>query len=108
MAMIRPGAICEALLPGLRQEDVRWGLEVLNVELQDDNAGVIVEFAEGSADAHLRGSRFTLQSDDCGSILNLNLCQSHLWSPLFDYSPTARMFQNTMPRRIYANLFINR
>jgi 2-polyprenyl-6-methoxyphenol hydroxylase-like FAD-dependent oxidoreductase len=50
MVMIRRGAICEALLPVLRQEDVHWGLEVLNVELQDDGAGVIVEFADGTTE----------------------------------------------------------
>jgi 2-polyprenyl-6-methoxyphenol hydroxylase-like FAD-dependent oxidoreductase len=50
MVMIRRGAICEALLPGLRQDDVRWGLEVLNVELQDDGNGVIVEFADGTTE----------------------------------------------------------
>jgi 2-polyprenyl-6-methoxyphenol hydroxylase-like FAD-dependent oxidoreductase len=48
MVMIRRAAICEALLPGLRQEDVRWGLEVLKVELQYDGNGVIVEFADGT------------------------------------------------------------
>ena len=26
--MIRPGTISESLLPGLRQEDVRWGLSL--------------------------------------------------------------------------------
>jgi 2-polyprenyl-6-methoxyphenol hydroxylase-like FAD-dependent oxidoreductase len=50
MVVVRRGAVCEALLPGLRQEDVRWGLEVLNVELQDDGAGVIVEFADGTTE----------------------------------------------------------
>jgi 2-polyprenyl-6-methoxyphenol hydroxylase-like FAD-dependent oxidoreductase len=34
----------------LRKEDVRWGLEVLKVELQDDGAGVIVEFADGTTE----------------------------------------------------------
>jgi len=34
----------------LREEDVRWGLEVLKVELQDDGAGVIVEFADGTTE----------------------------------------------------------
>ena len=48
MMIIRRAAICEALLPGLREEDVRWELEVLKVELQDDGAGVIVEFADGT------------------------------------------------------------
>ena len=28
MVMMRPESICEALFPGLRQGDVRWGLEV--------------------------------------------------------------------------------
>ena len=50
MVMIRRAAICEALLPGLRQEDVRWELEVLNVKLQDDGTGVIVEFADGTSE----------------------------------------------------------
>ena len=50
MVMIRRAAICEALLPGLKQEDVRWGLEVLNVKLQDDGTGVIVEFADGTSE----------------------------------------------------------
>jgi 2-polyprenyl-6-methoxyphenol hydroxylase-like FAD-dependent oxidoreductase len=50
MVMIRRAAICEALLPGLRPEDVRWGLEVLGVKLQDDGAGVIVEFADGTTE----------------------------------------------------------
>ena len=50
MVMMRRASICEALLPGLRQEDVRWGLEVLSVKLQDDGAGVIVEFADGTTE----------------------------------------------------------
>jgi 2-polyprenyl-6-methoxyphenol hydroxylase-like FAD-dependent oxidoreductase len=50
MVMIRRAAVCEALLPGLRQEDVRWGLEVLKVELQDNGNGVIVEFADGTTE----------------------------------------------------------
>ena len=50
MVMIRRAAICESLLPGLRQEDVRWELEVLKVEVQDDGAGVIVEFADGTTE----------------------------------------------------------
>ena len=48
--MIRRAAICEALLPGLRQEDVRWELEVLRVDVQDEGAGVIVEFANGTTE----------------------------------------------------------
>ena len=50
MVMIRRAAICEALLPSLRQEDVRWRLEVLSVKLQDDGSEVIVEFADGTTE----------------------------------------------------------
>ena len=50
MVMIHRAAICEALLPGLRQEDVRWRLEVLSVKLQDDGSEVIVEFADGTTE----------------------------------------------------------
>ena len=50
MVMIRRATICEALLPGLRQEDVRWGLEVLGVELQPDGTGVVVEYADGTTE----------------------------------------------------------
>ncbi|KAF8815149.1 FAD/NAD(P)-binding domain-containing protein [Phlegmacium glaucopus] len=50
MLMARRAAIYEALLPGLRQEDVRWGLEVLGVRLQDDGAGVTVEYADGTTE----------------------------------------------------------
>ena len=47
-----PTTIFEALLPGL---SVRWGLEVLNVELQDDGSGVnrVVEFAGYNGDTDL-------------------------------------------------------
>jgi len=50
MMMARRAAIYEALLPGLREEDVRWGLEVLGVRLQDDGTGVIVEYADGTTE----------------------------------------------------------
>ena len=50
MVMIRRAAICEALLPGVRGEDVRWGVQVSGVKLQDDGAGVIVEYADGTTE----------------------------------------------------------
>jgi 2-polyprenyl-6-methoxyphenol hydroxylase-like FAD-dependent oxidoreductase len=50
MVMTRRAAICETLLPGLRQEDVCWGSEVLGVKLQENGAGVIVEFADGTTE----------------------------------------------------------
>ena len=50
MVMIRRAAICEALLPGVREEDVRWGVQVSGVKLQDDGAGVIVEYADGTTE----------------------------------------------------------
>ena len=50
LLMARRAVIYEALLPGLRQEDIRWGLEVLAVRLQDDGAGVIVEYADGTTE----------------------------------------------------------
>src|SRR5271168_2988275 len=50
MLMARRAVVYEALLLGLRQEDVRWGLEVLVVRLQEDGVGVIVEYADGTTD----------------------------------------------------------
>ena len=51
MVMIRLAAICEALLPGVREEDVRWRVQVSGVKLRDDGVGVIVEYADGTTES---------------------------------------------------------